>query len=143
MKMANKTQVTAQTPQDFLAAVVPERRRREGEILLDLFSDVTGFEARMWGPSIIGFGRYHYRYASGSEGDFLATGFSPRKARLSIYIMPGYQEYGTILERLGKHALGKSCLYVNRLENIDLDVLAELIRAGLRDLDAIWPVQSV
>ena len=139
--MANKTQITAQTPQDFLATVMPERRRQEGEALLQLFGDVTGFEARMWGPSIIGFGRYHYRYASGREGDCLATGFSPRKARLSIYIMPGYQEFGPILERLGKHALGKSCLYVNRLQSIDLDVLAELIRAGLRDLDAIWPVR--
>ena len=95
----------------------------------------------MWGPSIIGYGRYHYRYKSGREGDFLATGFSPRKANLSIYIMPGYQDYSEILNRLGKHKLGKSCLYVNKLADIDLEVLAELIRAGLQDLDRVWPVQ--
>ena len=136
----NKTRVTAQSPEDYLATVESEKRRREGEQLLTLFRDVTGYEARMWGPSIIGFGRYHYRYDSGREGDHLATGFSPRKAKLSIYIMPGYQDYSAILDRLGKHSLGKSCLYINKLDDVDMDVLAELIRAGLRDLDAIWPV---
>lgn len=95
----------------------------------------------MWGPSIIGYGRYHYIYDSGREGDFLATGFSPRKANLSIYIMPGYTDFGEILSRLGKHKIGKSCLYVTKLADIDLDVLAELIRAGLKDLDQKWPVQ--
>ncbi len=95
----------------------------------------------MWGPSIVGYGRYHYRYKSGREGDFLATGFSPRKAALSIYIMPGYADFGDILSRLGKHKLGKSCLYVNKLADIDLDVLAELIRAGLEDLEKHWPVE--
>ena len=94
----------------------------------------------MCGPSIIGYGRYDYTYASGRSGSFLATGFAPRKANLSIHIMPGYQDYSEILSRLGKHKLGKSCLYVTRLSQIDMDVLAELIRAGLRDLDAIWKV---
>lgn len=95
----------------------------------------------MWGPSIIGYGQYHYVYDSGRQGDFLATGFSPRKARHSIYIMPGYADFGDILARLGKHKMGKSCLYVNKLADIDLDVLAELIRAGLADLDKKWPIQ--
>ncbi len=95
----------------------------------------------MWGASMIGYGRYHYRYKSGREGDFLATGFSPRKSALSIFIMPGYADFGDILTRLGKHKLGKSCLYVNKLADIDLDVLSELIRAGLKDLDQHWPVQ--
>ncbi len=94
----------------------------------------------MWGPSIVGYGRYHYRYKSGREGDFLATGFSPRKAAHSIYIMPGYADFTHILSRLGKHKLGKSCLYVNKLADIDLDVLAELIRAGLDDLEKTWSV---
>ena len=137
----NKTQPTQLAPQAFLSTVEPERRRQDGLVLLDLFERVTGFEPVMWGPTIIGFGRYHYRYAPGREGHFLATGFSPRKANLSIYIMPGYRDYGDILGRLGKHKLGKSCLYVNKLDDIDLDVLAELIRAGLRDLDAIWPLK--
>ena len=137
----NKTAPTGPRVTEFLAAAGPERKADEAQQLDRLFREATGFEPQMWGPSIIGYGRYHYRYASGREGDFLATGFSPRKARHSIYIMPGYQDYGAILSRLGKHKLGKSCLYVNKLADIDLDVLAELIRAGLKDLDAIWPVQ--
>ena len=124
----------------FLTGIEHETRRHDGETLLQLFADVTGFSPCMWGETIVGFGRYHYTYASGREGDFLATGFSPRKASLSIYIMPGYQDYGAILKRLGKHKLGRSCLYVNKLSDIDLDVLTELIRAGLADLDKIWPV---
>ena len=137
---ANKTLPTTQKPSEYIAEVEPLRRRQEAEFLLPFFRDVTGFEPVMWGPSIIGYGRYHYVYDSGREGDFLATGFSPRKASLSIYIMPGYRDYGAILARLGPHKLGKSCLYITRLERIDLDVLAELIRAGLADLDEIWPV---
>jgi len=94
----------------------------------------------MWGDSIVGFGQYHYRYATGREGDFLATGFSPRKSNLSIYIMPGYGDFSDILNDLGKHKLGKSCLYVNKLADIDLDVLQKLIAAGIKRLDEIWPV---
>ena len=94
----------------------------------------------MWGTSIIGYGTYHYVYDSGRESDFLATGFSPRKAALSIYIMPGYADFTEILGRLGKHKIGKSCLYVNKLADIDTDVLVELISAGLANLNARWPV---
>ena len=137
----NKNVPTGASVEAFLASVEPARKAAEAQELDALFRRVSGFEPRLWGPSIIGYGRYHYRYASGREGDFLATGFSPRKARHSIYIMPGYQDYGAILSRLGKHKLGKSCLYVNKLADIDLDVLAELIRAGLKDLNALWPVQ--
>lgn len=138
---ANKTQATDQSPADFIATVTPDGRRQDGEVLLNFFSEITGFQPKMWGPSIIGFGRYHYTYASGREGDSLATGFSPRKASMSLYIMPGYQDYAPILARLGKHKLGKSCLYINKLADVDMDVLAELVRVGLRDLDKIWPVQ--
>ncbi len=91
----------------------------------------------------MGYGRYHYRYKSGRGGEFLATGFSPRKMALSIYIMPGYADFGDILSRLGKHKLGKSCLYLNKLANIDTNVLSELIRAGLEDLNRHWPVQPI
>ncbi|WP_417523030.1 DUF1801 domain-containing protein [Marinovum sp.] len=137
----NKTRITDQPVAEFLAAVSPDRRREEAQALDQLFREVTGFQPRMWGPSMVGYGQYHYRYATGREGDALATGFSPRKARLSIYIMPGYADFGDILARLGKHSTGVSCLYVNKLADIDLDVLAELIRAGLRDLATHWPVQ--
>ncbi|MGB7317032.1 MAG: DUF1801 domain-containing protein [Planktotalea sp.] len=136
----NKTQATELDPRDFIEAQEHPVRRSDALVLLDLFSKITGFKAKMWGPSIIGFGRYHYTYDSGRSGDFLATGFSPRKSNLSIYVMPGYQDYSAIMARLGKHKLGKSCLYVNKLADIDLDVLEELIRAGLTDLAAIWPV---
>ncbi|WP_411351452.1 DUF1801 domain-containing protein [Leisingera aquaemixtae] len=137
----NKTVPTGASVEAFIASVEPARKAAEAQQLDALFRRVTGYRPQMWGPSLVGYGRYHYRYASGREGDFLATGFSPRKARHSIYIMPGYQDYGAILSRLGKHKLGKSCLYVNKLADIDLEVLAELIRTGLKDLNAIWPVQ--
>ncbi len=134
---------TGQSVDQFLAAVQPARKAEEARQLDTLFRDVTGFAPVMWGPSMIGYGRYHYRYASGREGDFLATGFSPRKAAHSIYIMPGYADFGNILSRLGKHKLGKSCLYVNKLADIDLEVLSELVRAGLDDLGRIWPVEPI
>jgi hypothetical protein len=137
----NKTAPTDQTVDAFIADVEPAAKRDDAQVLDRLFREVTGFQPIMWGPSIIGYGQYHYVYDSGRQGDFLATGFSPRKARHSIYIMPGYADFGDILARLGKHKMGKSCLYVNKLADIDLDVLAELIRAGLADLNEKWPVQ--
>lgn len=137
----NKTKPTEVSPAEFITSVEPDRRRNEGRILLDLFAKTTGWTPRMWGPSIIGYGEYHYKYDSGREGDFMATGFSPRKAKLSIYILPGYADYGPVLNRLGKHSLGKSCLYLNKLDDIDLNVLAELITAGITDLAKKYPVK--
>lgn len=138
----NKTAPTDQAVQDFIASVEPAAKQEDAQILDRLFRDVTGYQPVMWGPTIIGYGQYHYVYDSGREGDFLATGFSPRKAKHSIYIMPGYADFTEILARLGKHKIGKSCLYVNKLADIDLEVLAELIRAGLADLNRKWPVQA-
>ncbi|MEX0329594.1 MAG: DUF1801 domain-containing protein [Ruegeria sp.] len=140
-RSANKTAPTGQSLESYLATVEPVKRAQEARVLDGLFRKTTGFRPAMWGPSIVGYGRYHYRYKSGREGDFLATGFSPRKPAHSIYIMPGYSDFTDILQRLGKHRLGKSCLYINKLEDIDLDVLEELIRAGLADLNRQWPVQ--
>ena len=137
----NKTQPTEADVATFLAGVMPEPKARDALRLDRLFREVTGFQPVMWGEAIVGYGRYHYRYKSGREGDFLATGFAPRKSALSIYIMPGYADFGNILNRLGKHKIGKSCLYVNKLADIDQDVLAELIRAGLDDLASHWPVE--
>jgi hypothetical protein len=136
----NKTVETTQSVAEFLSMVEPEKKRLDATELDRIFRETTGFEPRMWGPSIIGYGRYHYKYETGREGDFLATGFSPRKANLSVYIMPGYTDFQDILDRIGKHKKGKSCLYINKLADIDTDVLAELIRAGLDDLGARWPV---
>ena len=136
----NKTQVTAQNVATFIDAVEKPQRRADARALDALFRSVTGFKPRMWGPTIIGYGQYHYRYASGREGDALATGFSPRAAHQVIYIMPGYGRFQPLLNRLGKHRLGKSCLYINKLTDIDLLVLEALIRAGLQDLGQRWPV---
>jgi Domain of unknown function (DU1801) len=126
----------------WLAGVEP-LRRDEAERLLALFAEVTGWEPRLWGPSMVGFGRYEYRYDSGHGGESLATGFSPRKAELSIYILPGYADFGSILARLGPHRAGKSCLYIRRLATVDEGALRELIRAGLEDLGQRWTVSAV
>ena len=138
----NKTKPTTISPRAFVEGVEPARRREDGLALLDMFTRVTGFEPRMWGPSIIGFGRYDYTYKSGRTGSWFATGFAPRKAKLSIYIMPGYADFGHILTRLGKHKMGQSCLYLNKLDDVDMDVLAELVRAGLDNLATQWPVHA-
>lgn len=137
----NKTQVTFVDPKVFIDAVEHPTRKSDAQTLDALFQKITGFAPKMWGPTIIGYGSYDYTYDSGRTGSSLATGFSPRKTNLSIYIMPGYQDFSEILSRLGKHKIGKSCLYVNKLADIDIDVLEELIRAGLKSLDAKWPVQ--
>ena len=132
-KAKNKTQVTAIAPGDFIAGVEPEKKKQDAEALLSFFNRVTALEPQMWGPSIIGYGRYHYKYESGREGEFMMTGFSPRKQNLTIYIMPGYR-YGSMqekLSRLGKHKLGKSCLYINKLADVDMDVLEEIVLDGL------------
>lgn len=138
----NKTQATDADVTAFLKAVAHPVRRADGLALDALFQRVSGFKPRMWGPSLVGYGRYDYTYESGRQGSFLATGFSPRKANLSIHIMPGYADYGEMLDRLGKHKKAVSCLYVNKLADIDLAVLEEIIGAGLRDLGALWPVHA-
>ena len=94
----------------------------------------------MWGSSIIGYGRYHYKYQSGRQGDFLVTGFSPRKAALSVYIMPGYRDLSEKLARLGKHKIGKSCLYINKLSDIDLTVLEEIVQDGVAYMKSNYEV---
>ena len=135
-----ETRITDVAAYNFVKNVEPERRREEGLQLLDLFSETTGWAPRMWGPTIVGFGRYDYTYASGHSGQSLATGFSPRKARLSIYIMPGYQDFGPILDRLGPHKMGKCCLYITQLKRVDTSVLRELITAGLDRLGEMHPI---
>lgn len=137
----NKTQATEQSVTGFIDAVEHPVRRADAQTLDTMFRRVTGWDPRMWGPTMIGYGQYHYTYDSGREGDCLATGFSPRKANLSIYIMPGYASFGDLLGRLGKHKFGKSCLYINKLADVDMGVLEELVRAGLEDLRTRWPVK--
>lgn len=132
-KAKNKTQVTGIDPVDFIASVEPEKRKADAENMLRFFNRVTGLKPQMWGSSIVGYGRYHYKYESGREGESMLTGFSPRKQNLTVYVMPGYQfsRMQEKLSRLGKHKLGKSCLYINKLADVDLGVLEEIVHEGL------------
>ena len=111
----------------FLAGVPDEEKRNDSLALLEMFGTVTGEQPKMWGSSIVGFGDYRYAYASGREGDWFVTGFSPRKQNLTLYAIGGYEPHGALLARLGKHKLGMGCLYINRLRDVDQDVLRELI----------------
>tara|TARA_B100000678_G_scaffold175301_1_gene146180 strand:- start:3435 stop:3866 length:432 start_codon:yes stop_codon:yes gene_type:complete len=135
----NKTQATSVDPEVFIASIGAAVRRADAETLLEIFAEVTGLKPRMWGTSIIGYGRYHYEYESGREGEFLMTGFSPRKAKMVVYVMPGYTDHSAFLDRLGKHKLGKSCLYINKLADVDMDVLKELIAAGFEEMKTRYP----
>lgn len=127
----------------FLAALEPAARAAEAQRLHAIFARVTGYPARIWGGRMVGYGRYAYRYASGHAGESLATGFAPGKTEISVYILPGCADHGAILADLGPHRLGKSCLYIRRLDRIDDSVLARLIRAGLDDLARHWPIHPV
>jgi len=135
-----KTRPTGVAIEEFIASVPDERRREEARALDALFRRVTGFQPQMWGPSIIGYGSYAYRYDSGRTGEAPATGFSPRKADLSLYVIMAEAGHDDLLARLGKHRMGKACLYIKHLSDADPGVLEELIRAGLADLAAKWPV---
>ena len=122
-----KTKPNDKNVEEFLNAVENEKKRKDSFKILELMSRVTGEAPVMWGPSIVGFGSYHYKYASGQEGDWPLTGFSPRKQSLTLYIMSGFKRYDEMLKKLGKFKTGKSCLYINKLEDVNLEVLEELI----------------
>ena len=130
-KADNKTKPTKVSVREFVESVEHDTRRKDAKALLKIFKDVTGMTPQMWGPSLIGYGRYHYKYESGREGESMMTGFSPRKANLVLYIMPGYLDLEEKLSRLGKHKLGKACLYINKLADVDTDVLEEIIAYGV------------
>lgn len=130
-KMAKSNLKTTQNDnnvQAFLEGVAHEKRREDSLVVLDMMKNITDQEPKMWGSSIVGFDHYHYKYDSGREGDFFKVGFSPRKQSLTIYVMPGFTRYEELMEQLGKYKTGKSCLYINKLEDVDLDVLRQLIK---------------
>jgi hypothetical protein len=126
----NKTRPTNASVSDFINAVENDTRRKDAHVLLGIMEELTGEPAVMWGNSIIGFGRYHYKYDSGREGDMILTGFSPRKSNLSLYVGTKAERNNMYLEKLGKHKTGSSCLYVNKLADIDLEVLKDLIKSN-------------
>lgn len=134
--------MTDQPIDAFLTSITPPHRQAEARHLTRIFAAATGYAPRLFGHGMVGFGQYAYRYDSGHSGTSLATGFAARKADLSIYIMPGGQDFGHILHRLGKHRMGKACLYLRHLSDADEGVLTELIRAGLADLKTRWPVTA-
>ncbi|MDE2749998.1 MAG: DUF1801 domain-containing protein [Chloroflexota bacterium] len=127
----NKTQRNDGDVMAYLESVENKRRREDSLVVLKMMEEATGEPAEMWGTSIVGFGSYHYRYASGREGDFMLTGFAPRKQALTLYIMGGHERYEALMAKLGKHRTGSSCLYINKLADVDLDVLRELIAASV------------
>lgn len=128
-----KTKPTIQTAPDFLMATVPDvQRRADCFALVELMQEATGCKPVMWGASIVGFGKYHYQYASGREGDWMITGFSPRKNDLTLYIMSGFDSYADLMHKLGKYKTGKSCLYLKRLADVDKKILKELIDASVK-----------
>lgn len=131
-----KTKVNDDSVIDFLNTIEDLSKREESFQLLDLLSAITKSEPKMWGSSIIGFGSYHYKYASGQEGDWMKVGFSPRKQKFSIYIMSGFEPLKDYLENLGKHKTGKGCLYVNKLADIDLNILQKLVEESMNNLNA-------
>jgi len=129
-KSENKTQITDKSVDDFLNTVADEQKRQDAFTIKSIMEEISGEPAKMWGTSIVGFGTYHYKYASGREGDFMKTGFSPRARNLSIYIMTGFDRHDEIIKDLGKYKTGKSCLYVKKLSDIDEKVLKKLIKAS-------------
>ena len=137
-----KTTPTQASVDAFIEAVEDEQKRADSCAIAAMMSAATGAPAQMWGTSIVGFGRYHYRYASGREGDFMIAGFSPRKRALTLYIMAGFSEYDALLAQLGKHTIGKSCLYIKRLADVDQAVLREIVERSVHYIREKYPEQA-
>lgn len=134
----NKTQPTASSVPAFLDAIEDEGRRADCQALVAMMGRITGKPAVRWGAAIVGFDTYRYRYASGREGDWLVTGFSPRKGDISIYLIAAGPEQPELLARLGRHRMGKSCLYVRRLSEVDLGVLEQLVAGSVAEVKRIY-----
>jgi hypothetical protein len=132
-----KTKQTTVSPTTFIDKVENEQRRKDGHELVSLMKKVTGKPAKMWGPSIVGFDKYHYKYASGHEGDMPITGFSPRKQSLVLYLGPGLEDK-KLMAKLGKHKTGKGCLYINKLDDVDRNVLLELVTKSVEKMRKLY-----
>ncbi len=129
---ANKTRPTKVRVSDFLNAVKDPQRRSDAKKVAAMMRRVTGKQATMWGPAIVGYGKYHYKYDSGREGDFMMVGFSPRKQNLALYIIPGFGAFPGLMKNLGKYKTGKSCLYINKLDDVDEKVLEKLVSESFK-----------
>ena len=124
---------------EFIESVDSSKKKEDAYKLLDIFTETSGYPAKMWGTSIIGFGSYHYKYASGHEGDAPLVGFSPRKAKISLYFATGDTQRDELLEKFGKHTTGKACVYINKIADIDVEVLKELITQSIKFLQDMYP----
>jgi hypothetical protein len=139
-RIRNKTQPTDMPPSTFISGLDNERRRRESETLMEMMREVTGHEPVMWGRSIVGFGSYHYKHGRGRESAWPRTGFAPRKVAITIYYcLPGFPKLHGLLKQLGPHRAGVSCLYISKLENVDLDVLRQIVERSLELLAERYP----
>lgn len=135
----NKTVETDLDVTAFLKGVADPKQRADADVLLEMMSNASGEPPKMWGPSIVGFGSYHYRYDSGREGDMCRIGFSPRKGKTVIYVIDGFPAHAELLAKLGKHKTGQSCLYINRLSDVDTGILDKLVKASLVEMDRRYP----
>ena len=134
-----KTVPTRASVTAFINAVADERRRKDCRAILKLMREVTGEKPVMWGPSIVGFGKYHYKYGSGHQGECCVTGFSPRKQALTLYVMAGFDGQHELMQKLGKYKTGKCCLYVKKLDDVDLPTLKTLIRESVQHVKTLFP----
>ena len=134
-----KTKPTKQSVSVFLRSVENGQRRKDSQELLIMMKAITGKVPRMWWDSIVGFGTYHYKYQTGREGDWMVTGFSPRKQNLTVYIMPGFSKYQALLDKLGKYKKSVSCLYLNKLDDVDRRVLRQLVTRAYKDMQKLYP----
>lgn len=134
-----KTKENDNSVLEFIETVDSPKKREDAYRLLDIFTETTGYPAKMWGPSIIGFGSYHYKYDSGHEGDAPLVGFSPRKAKISLYFATGDMDREKLLQEFGKHTSGKACVYINKVADIDVDVLKALISQSVKFLQELYP----
>ncbi|PSL33011.1 uncharacterized protein DUF1801 [Planomicrobium soli] len=134
-----KTRATDADVAEFIENIEHPKKREDAYQLLQLFEETSGYPAKMWGPSIIGFGSYHYVYASGHSGDAPLVGFSPRKAKISLYFATGDTERDKLLSKLGKHTSGKACVYINKLDDVDMDVLKALVLQSIAFLQKMYP----
>ncbi|MGL2967128.1 DUF1801 domain-containing protein [Flavobacterium sp. XGLA_31] len=135
----NKTKPTEASVSAFLATVSSEKKRQDCETLISLFSQATGLAPQMWGPAIIGFGSYHYRYDSGREGDAPLAGFSPRAANISLYLSSHFENRESLLQQLGKHKSAKACVYIQKIEDIHTDVLTQMIQLSVAHIKKLYP----
>ena len=128
----NKTKATGASVTAFINSIDDKQKRADARKVAAMMRKATGKRAKLWGPSIVGYGTYHYKYASGREGDFLMTGFSPRKQALTVYVIPGFEHFETLMKNLGKYKTGKSCLYIKRLSDVDEKILEQLINRSVK-----------